>query len=64
MHGFAEKYICHGEKLGSGGFGTVYTGQRRVDNYPVAVKVVNKNKVTEWYNVSILPVPANINSIP
>ncbi|XP_067929189.1 serine/threonine-protein kinase pim-3-like isoform X2 [Watersipora subatra] len=57
---FADKYHCTGEKLGSGGFGTVYSGVRKSDQLQVAIKVVDKNKVTDWYRPKVTPIPLEI----
>ena len=35
----------------NGGFGVIYIGTRCSDNLPIAIKVINKNKVTKWTQV-------------
>lgn len=42
-----------GKRIGKGGFGTIFGAIRRKDIKPVAVKVILKNKVTQWYSSSL-----------
>jgi hypothetical protein len=36
------------EKIGCGGFGEVYKGIRKIDNMPIAIKIIKKNKINSW----------------
>ena len=40
------------EKIRSGGFGVVFKGQRRIDNLPIAIKFIRKDKINLWFDVS------------
>jgi len=43
-----DKCYRIGHVLGKGGFGTVYSGYRIRDNLPVAIKHINRDKITSW----------------
>jgi serine/threonine protein kinase len=45
---FYKEYVL-GAKIGEGGFGVIFSALRRKDNRPVAVKVIKKSKVSQWY---------------
>jgi serine/threonine protein kinase len=40
-----------GSQIGKGGFGTIFSAVRRKDQLPVAVKVIKKAKVTNWFSL-------------
>jgi hypothetical protein len=47
-------YYLIGKQIGKGGFGTIFSGIRRKDSKPIAIKVIKKNKITQWHtNVSL-----------
>ncbi|GAU93486.1 hypothetical protein RvY_05421 [Ramazzottius varieornatus] len=46
--------------IGSGGFGKVYSGFRRTDKQPVAIKVVNGKKVTSYRTMKGQQVPLEV----
>jgi len=50
-HHFKKLYVL-GEELGKGGFGVVYSGIRRKDLAPVAIKFVRRENVSCWHKVN------------
>ncbi len=47
---FYKKYLL-GKRIGKGGFGTIFSAIRKSDSLPVAVKVIPKSKVSQWYTI-------------
>ncbi|XP_051280669.1 serine/threonine-protein kinase pim-2 isoform X2 [Dicentrarchus labrax] len=58
---FSSQYSC-GSLLGSGGFGSVYSGQRLSDGLQVAIKQISSERVQQWARLpgELDPVPMEI----
>ncbi|KAM4609756.1 serine/threonine-protein kinase pim-2 [Polymixia lowei] len=58
---FESQYRC-GSLLGSGGFGSVFAGQRKSDGLQVAIKHISSDKVQQWARLpgEVSPVPMEI----
>ncbi|KAF7199156.1 serine/threonine-protein kinase pim-2 [Nothobranchius furzeri] len=58
---FYSKYRC-GPMLGSGGFGSVFSGQRLSDGLKVAIKQISSDRVQQWARLpsQLRPVPMEI----
>jgi hypothetical protein len=48
-----------GSEIGKGGFGTIFNGVRKADAKLVAIKVIKKTKVTQWYEFNSVDSSSN-----
>jgi serine/threonine protein kinase len=44
------------KQIGKGGFGTIFSATRLSDNKPVAIKIIKKAKVTQWYMPKLIQI--------
>lgn len=49
---FYQDYTI-GKEIGKGGFGTIFSAVRKSTGQPVALKVIRKSNVAQWYNLDV-----------
>ena len=42
-----------GKEIGKGGFGTIFSAMRKSNGQPVALKVIRKSSVVQWYDLDL-----------
>ena len=59
MHRYGQKYQIL-PLIGTGGFGYVYAGEKRIDGLPVALKYIKSDRILNWSDLNGRRVPLEV----